>query len=112
MFGDTCMHNLYIGFDYERNEQFHTYFNLVIESLRRAIDAGCTVCYLGQDSYEFKARLGAKPFELTAYLMHRVGLVHRMLKRQRHVFFPPNEAAEHDVFQSQTAESGGEKPTQ
>jgi hypothetical protein len=106
LFGDTCMHNLYIGFDYERNDEFHIYFNLVIESLRRAIDAGCSVCYLGQDSYEFKARLGAKPYPLAAYMMHRVGWIHRMLEKRRHDLFPPNKAASHDVFQ--TSPSGGD----
>ena len=98
LFGDTCMHNLFIGFDYERNEHFHTYFNLVEESLRLAIERGCKVCYFGQDSYEFKARLGAKPFRLTAYMKHRLWPVHFMLRASRNVFFPPNEPVTHDVF--------------
>jgi hypothetical protein len=107
LFGDTCMHNLYIGFDYAQNEKFHTYFNLVIHSLRTAIDRGIKVCFLGQDSYEFKSRLGAKPFPLTAYMKHRLWPVHAMLKSNREVFFPPNKPVSHDVFQG--GESEGEK---
>lgn len=97
-FGDTCMHNLFIGFDYDSNEAFHTYFNLVEASLRLAIERGCKTCYFGQDSYEFKARLGAKPFRLTAYMKHRLWPVHFMLRASRNVFFPPNAPVTHDVF--------------
>ncbi len=108
LFGDTVMHNLYIGFDYAKNEQFHTYFNLVIHSLKTAIEHGMKVGFFGQDSYEFKARLGAKPFPLAAYMKHRLWPVHAMLKSNRAVFFPPNEPVSHDVFQGAgaTAEEG------
>jgi hypothetical protein len=108
LFGDTVMHNLYIGFDYAQNERFHTYFNLVIHSLRTAMERGMKVCFLGQDSYEFKARLGAKPFTLAAYMKHRIWPVHAMLKANRHVFFPPNKPISHDVFQGGPGEGDKE----
>ncbi|MGE0609666.1 MAG: GNAT family N-acetyltransferase [Pirellulales bacterium] len=100
LFGDTVMHNLYIGFDYAKNEKFHTYFNLVIHSLKTAIERGIKVGFFGQDSYEFKARLGARPFPLAAYMKHRLWPVHAMLKANKDVFFPPNEPVTHDVFQA------------
>src|SRR5262249_35863939 len=66
--GDTCMHGLYIGLDYAANERFNTYFNLIERSVRIAIERRLRVVYLGPTSYDFKARLGAKPFELSAYM--------------------------------------------
>ena len=98
LFGDTVMQNLFIGFDYARNAAVHLYFNLVEQSLRAALERGCKVCYLGQDSYEFKARLGAKPVPLTAYMKHHLWPVHALLRSKKEEFFPKDEAVEHDVF--------------
>lgn len=106
LFGESCMHNLYIGFDYALNEKLHIYFNLVIESLRAALAHGCRTVYLGQDSYEFKARLGAQPFPLTAYLRHQIGMVHNLLYKNRAAMFPPNEPVTHAVFQGSGDEAG------
>jgi hypothetical protein len=100
LFGDTCMHNLYIGFDYARNERFHTYFSLVEHSLRVAFERKCRVCYLGQASYEFKARLGAVPYRLVSYLKHRIGPIHRKLRANRDNLYPRSEVAVHDVFRA------------
>src|SRR5262249_33131900 len=80
LFGDTVMHNVYIGFDYEQNKKYRIYFNLFEQSLRIAIERKCQVGYFGQTSYDFKARLGANPFALTAYMKHRIGFVHNMLR--------------------------------
>jgi len=99
LFGESCMHNLYIGFDYELNEQFKTYFNLVEFSLRMAIERKCQVCYFGPASYEFKTRLGATTFPLTAYMKHPLGFVHRRLESSRHKLWPEEKIPSHDVFQ-------------
>jgi predicted N-acyltransferase len=101
LFGDTCMHNLYIGFDYEINPRLNVYFNLVERSLRIAIERKCQVCYFGPASYEFKTRLGATTFPLTAYMKHPVGFVHRRLYAHRDELWPKEEIPSHDVFQEE-----------
>jgi predicted N-acyltransferase len=100
LFGDTCAHGLYMGLDYAANERFHTYFNLVMHSLRAAIERGMRVCYLGPTAYEFKLRLGATPFALTAYMKHRLWPVHRLLRNSRGKTFPKRELPTFHVFHS------------
>jgi hypothetical protein len=99
LFGDTCMHNIYIGFDYERNKQYRIYFNLFEESVRLAIARGCKVAYFGQTSYDFKGRMGAAPLALTAYMRHRLGRVHAGLLAAKDYIFPKTQVdAPADVF--------------
>src|SRR5581483_7840406 len=99
LFGDAVMHNVYVGFDYEQNKQHRIYFNLFEQSLRIAIERKCRVGYFGQTSYDFKARLGASPFALTAYMKHRIGFVHNMLRASKDQIFPKTEGAvPSDVF--------------
>jgi predicted N-acyltransferase len=108
LFGDRCMHNTYIGFDYAQNERFHTYFNLVHHSLRLALERNCRVCYLGPGSQEFKARLGATPTAVTAYMRHPCLRAHDVLRSQRDKLFPASAAISHDVFHAGPACSGDE----
>lgn len=99
LFGDSCMHNLYIGFDYDANQQCRTYFNLVQQSLRIAIEQQVRVCYFGPASYEFKTRLGATTYPLTAYMKHPIGWVHRWLESNKEKLWPEDEIPSHNVFQ-------------
>jgi predicted N-acyltransferase len=108
LFGDGCMHNTYIGFDYAQNERFHTYFNLVHHSLRLALERNCRVCYLGPGSQEFKARLGATPQAVTAYMRHPCPPVHSLLRSRRHKLFPACAAVTHDIFHAGTRCAGDE----
>ena len=101
LFGDTCMHNLYVGFDDATNERFHTYFSLVEHSVRLAMENHCQVCYLGQASYEFKSRLGAIPYPVTAYMKHRLWPVHYLLRSSRDRFYPTSDVVTHDVFHAE-----------
>jgi predicted N-acyltransferase len=99
LFGDTCMHNVYIGFDYEQNKKYRIYFNLFEQSLRLALERGCKRAYFGQTSYDFKARMGANPFGLTAYMKHRLGFIHARLRAAKDHIFPKAEGAvPSDVF--------------
>jgi predicted N-acyltransferase len=101
LLGDTVMHNVYIGFDYDANKKYRIYFNLFEQSLRIAIERRCRVAYFGQTSYDFKARLGANPFPLTAYMKHKIGFVHRFLLASKDQMFPKTEAAvPSDVFRA------------
>jgi hypothetical protein len=105
LFAPSHMQNLYIGFDYEQAQRFTTYFSMVHTSLRLAIEHGCRICHFGQDSYEFKARLGAKPDPLCGYMKHKTWPVHWMLRRNRDSIFPAAEAVTHDVFQGEGVET-------
>jgi predicted N-acyltransferase len=100
LFGDERMDNLYIGFDYEQNERYNIYFSLVEHSLRLAMERGMRSINLGQASYEFKARLGAKPFNLTAYIQHRSWLVNKWMRFTSRFMKPWGGPVTHDVFQS------------
>jgi predicted N-acyltransferase len=107
LFGDRCMHNVYIGFDYERNKQHRIYFNLFEESVRLAIARQCRVAYFGQTSYDFKGRMGAAPFALTAYMKHRLGRVHAGLLAAKDYIFPRTEVdAPSDIFNDEAGPVG------
>ncbi len=102
LFGDAVMHNVYVGFDYEQNKKYRIYFNLFEQSLRAAMERKCRLAYFGQTSYDFKARLGANPFPLTAYMKHRIGYVHKMLQANKDQMFPMmEEAVPSDVFRAE-----------
>ena len=102
LFGDAVMHNVYVGFDYEQNKRFRIYFNLFEQSLRLALERGCRMAYFGQTSYDFKARLGANPFALTAYMKHCVPEEHAALHAARdHIFPKAEDAVPSDVFHAE-----------
>jgi predicted N-acyltransferase len=88
LFGDTVMQDIYIGLDYAENQKHRVYFNLLHQALRCAIDRKCRLAYVGQTAYEFKARLGANSFPVTAYMKHRLGFVHKMLRANTERMFP------------------------
>jgi hypothetical protein len=102
LFGDAVMHNVYVGFDYEQNKRYRVYFNLFEQSLRLALERRCRVAYFGQTSYDFKARLGANPFALTAYMKHCVPEEHAGLRAAKDHIFPKAEGAvPSDVFRAE-----------
>src|SRR5208282_3129578 len=71
MFGSTTTMTTFVGVDYECNESYRLYFNLMERGLLLALDRGCKRYVLGQTSLDFKARLGGRPLPLTGYLRHR-----------------------------------------
>jgi hypothetical protein len=102
LFGDAVMHNVYVGFDYEQNKRYRIYFNLFEQSLRLALGRRCRMAYFGQTSYDFKARLGANPFALTAYMKHCVPEEHAGLRANKDHIFPKAEGAvPSDVFRAE-----------
>src|SRR5262249_45764729 len=101
LFGDTIMQNLFIGFDYEENCHHAIYFNLVERSLRIAMERGVRVCFLGQDSYDFKARLGARPVPLVGYMKHRLWPMHWLLRCLKAEMFPKEAPPVHSVFKDE-----------
>ena len=56
---DDYYQNLLVGFDYERNEKYDLYFNLMMRDLAFGYEQGVSKVLLGQTSDVFKSRLGA-----------------------------------------------------
>jgi predicted N-acyltransferase len=53
--------NLFVGVDYERNEETDAYFNLMLEDIRHAMDIPMGEIQMGQTADDFKSRLGCTP---------------------------------------------------
>lgn len=61
----------YIGFDYEYNESYNLYFNILFHGLAQAISHRISVLELGRTAEVAKASLGAKPHYKINYLYFR-----------------------------------------
>ena len=58
----------YVGFDYQLNDQYQLYFNILFSGLERAISLGKGQLKLGRTSFDSKASLGAKPVEISYFI--------------------------------------------
>ena len=65
---DDAFDMFYIGFDYSRNADLQSYFNILFFSVEQAIAQGKNKLILGRTALEAKARLGCKPKYLSTYL--------------------------------------------
>lgn len=50
--------NLFVGIDYEMNEETDAYFNLIVEDIASALERPVDEVYVGQSADDFKSRLG------------------------------------------------------
>jgi predicted N-acyltransferase len=91
---------LLVGIDYEQNRQYHSYFNIVIESVREAINAGVEILELGQTSYDLKGRLGSVTTDRYLYLKHRNRGLNSILRRASGLLFPSVALTERRVFKN------------
>ena len=82
----------YIGFNYEKNNAFQLYFNILFLSIEKAIEFNKNKLILGRTALEAKARLGCKPNYLSTYLYIRNKYIrNRVLQKQQKNFV--NEGA-------------------
>lgn len=65
---DGTMEAHYIGFDYELNNQFNLYQNLLYSGINEAIKNKCHRVNLGRTAAEIKTTVGAKAEELFCYI--------------------------------------------
>ena len=77
MLGDTGVQDLYTGVDYNYNEQYRVYFNLVYPGIALACEGPYQRITTGQTSYAFKSRLGVETFPL--FRVHQASQPHREL---------------------------------
>lgn len=75
---DDAFDMFYIGFDYERNKDLQTYFNMLYFSIEQAITLHKSKLILGRTALDAKARIGCKPRYLSTYLY-----IHNSFVRQR-----------------------------
>lgn len=76
------MDMFYIGFDYESNQKFHTYFNLLFFSIEQAINQRCKRIIFGRTALEAKARLGCKPIYLNTFFKIRNQFLAQWINRR------------------------------
>lgn len=89
---DDTFDMFYIGFDYEKNNTFQLYFNILFLSIEKAIEFNKSKLILGRTALEAKARLGCKPNYLSTYLYIRNKYIrNRVLQTQQKNFV--NEGA-------------------
>jgi predicted N-acyltransferase len=91
---------LLVGIDYEQNREYHSYFNIVIEAIREAINAGVEVLELGQTSYDLKGRLGGATAQRYVYLKHRNRWLNSMLRTASGLLFPSTTISRRRVFKT------------
>ncbi len=58
----------YAGFDYQLNEEYQLYFNILFSGLERAIIRGKSQLKLGRTSFDSKASMGAKPTDISYFI--------------------------------------------
>lgn len=64
----------YIGFDYEANEKYFLYFNILFDGIRRGIEEGNPVVFFGRTGTDAKASTGAVPEKKLHYFRLKPGL--------------------------------------
>jgi hypothetical protein len=74
----------YIGFDYEKNNTYQLYFNILFFAIEQAIALKKEKLVLGRTALDAKARLGCRPHYLQTFLYVKNGLVrNRVLQIQQ-----------------------------
>ncbi|CAK8724083.1 Acetyltransferase (GNAT) domain-containing protein [Candidatus Electrothrix aarhusensis] len=96
--GDQEQIFLFGGLDYNLNEQFHTYINMLLHVIRSGMEQGAERVNLGQTAEDVKTRLGCTLHRRFLYARHSNSLVHFFIHRgisllsytapltERHVF--------------------------
>jgi hypothetical protein len=89
---------LFGGLEYELNQQYHTYINMLLHVIRSGMELGAERVNLGQTAEDVKTRLGCSLQRRYLYARHASPLVHFLVRRginllsysapltQRHVF--------------------------
>jgi predicted N-acyltransferase len=79
---------LFLGYNYESNSVFSTYFNIFYATLRYALDNGMKTIDFGVTSYDFKLRLGGQAVDLFAHIKHKNRVTNSLLSRIIPFLFP------------------------
>lgn len=83
-------HAIMIGLDYQFNEAYKLYFNLLIDSISIAINQGANKLNMGRTAMEIKSTLGAEPVETYSIAKFRKLSVKLAMKRVISTFRQPD----------------------
>ena len=64
----TQMEVHFIGIDYQYNDEYKLYFNILFDGIKEAIAGGYSKIELGRTAREAKASAGAVPVEIYNYI--------------------------------------------
>ena len=96
-------HNLRSGIDYALNEEGDLYFNLYYNDLEQAFRRGHEQIHFGQDSDDFKMRLGSRPRALSFYIRAPNPVLQAGLRGFSRLTFPKVPSVRpHNVFKATT----------
>lgn len=76
---NTKMEAHFVGLDYEYNQPFGLYQNMLYDFLKQALDAQSKVLYLGRTALEIKSTLGAVPDQMTLLAKSPNALFNRLV---------------------------------
>lgn len=79
---------LYVGIDYEFNDQYKLYFNMLYQIIKLGIESGKKTIEIGQTCYYPKLKLGARYGNLFMYIKFRNNFVNFILKPFMFFIFP------------------------
>lgn len=102
--------NLFVGIDYEQNEESDAYFNLMIEDIAHAMEEPVGEILVGQTADEFKARLGCTADPRYLFVKVTSRWLQWWFRRFQSSFFPPlPPPPKRDVFKPEPIEVAARK---
>jgi hypothetical protein len=97
---DSTLEAHYIGFDYELNNQYNLYQNILYSMIGEAIGHGCKKVNLGRTAAEIKTTVGAKPKNLICYIKPQ-NAISRLIQKPFISFLQPSEWIPRNPFKEE-----------
>lgn len=94
---DGSLEAHYIGFDYNLNNQFDLYQNLLYCAINEAIKHKCKRVNLGRTAAEIKTTVGAKPEDLVCYIKPQ-NTISKLIQKPFISFLQPSEWTPRNPF--------------
>jgi hypothetical protein len=96
--------NLFVGIDYDHNQETDAYFNLMIEDIAYAMGTSVDEILMGQSADEFKSRLGCAADPRHVFIKVTNPILRWLFHRFERSFLPPTPPAlDRDVFKQEPA---------
>jgi predicted N-acyltransferase len=101
----------YIGIDYEVNNRFNLYQNILYTMIEEGITHQCTKVNLGRTAAEIKTTVGAKPQELLCYMKPQ-NTISKLIQKPFISFLQPAAWTARNPFKEGAAEKGASTAAQ
>ena len=79
---------MYLGIDYEHNEEYRLYFNMLYRIIKLGIELNKKTIELGQTCYYPKLKLGSRLKSLFMYIKFRNPILHKLFSPFMNGMFP------------------------